>query len=161
MSAKLTLKGFDSYLTKLRKAGANVQKASKEALLKSAEVFETELVTQVYASSMSEDTKSAMMDSLVDPTVVHDTDMLVVVETGFKMGEYNPHPTKENPLSGGFIAQFNEYGTKKRRTRKGESRGSLEEIEFTRRAHRIADPKMRKIQKKILEKALKEAIGDG
>lgn len=161
MSARLTLKGFDSYLLKLRKAGADVQKASEKALLKSAEIFENELVQQVNASPMSKDTKDAMMESFVKPRIVHSTDMLVVAETGFKMGEYNPHPTKENPLSGGFIAQFNEYGTKNRRTRKGESRGSLEEIEFTRRAHKAVDPKIRKTQKKILEGALKEALGDG
>lgn len=153
MSAKLTLKGFDSYLLKLRKAGADVQKASEKALLESAEIFKDELVKQVNGSPMTKETKDAMMESMIEPSIVVSNDMFVVAETGFRMGDYH-----SNDLSGGYIALFNEYGTKNRRTRRGQNRGSLEEIEFTRRAHKAVDSKMRRVQKKILEEALKEAL---
>lgn len=155
MGAKLTLKGFDEYISKLRKAGANIQKVSERVLLDSARTFHGELIQQVNASPMSQDTKDAMMDDIIEPWIRYSSDYVVVAEVGFEMGE------KIDPknLSGGYIALFNEYGTHRRKTRKGANRGSLEEMEFTRRAHKVVDPRIRKTQKKMLEEALKEALG--
>lgn len=154
MSVKLTLKGFDSYLRKLEKAGGNVQKVSEKALLKSAEVFHAGLEKNVKASPMSEATKDAMNKDMIPPRIVYSSDYFVVAETGFRMGTYNP-----KDLSGGFIAQFNEYGTVRRKTRKGKNRGSLEEMEFTRRTHKQVDRKIRKLQEEVINEALKELNG--
>lgn len=156
MAVKLTLKGFDEYISKLRKAGANIQKVSEKTLLESARMYHSELISQVNASPMSQDTKDAMMDSMIEPHIRYSSDYIVVAETGFRIGN-DYHTSKE--LSGGFIALFNEYGTTRRKTRKGANRGSLEEMEFTRRAHKVVDPRIRKTQKKMLEEALKEALG--
>ena len=150
MSVKLTLTGFDKYINELRKAGANVQKVTEETLLKSAEIFKNELVKNTDASPMSQETKDRMKEDLIEPQIIHSSDQIVVAETGYRMGDYNP-----KNLSGGFIAQFNEYGTVKRKTRKGANRGSLEELEFTRRTHKAVNPKIKKLQKGILEEALK------
>lgn len=150
MSVKLTLKGFDRYLEELRKAGANLQKESESVLLESAAMFDRTLQKHVDASPMSEDTKKAMKEDRIKPQIAYSSDYFVIAEAGFRMGEYDP-----DDLSGGFIAQFNEYGTGRRHTRKGENRGSLEAMEFTRRAHKEADPKIRKMQKALLEEALK------
>lgn len=150
MSVRLTLSGFDKYLDELRKAGANVQKVTEDTLLESAEIFKKELVKNVNASPMSNDTKDRMNEDMIEPRIIHSSDQIVVAETGYKMGDYNP-----KDLSGGFIAQFNEYGTVRRKTRKGANRGSLEELEFTRRAHKASNPKIKKLQKSILTEALK------
>ena len=152
--AKLTLKGFDDYISKLRKADASVQKVSEKILLDSARMYHGELISQVNASPMSQETKDAMMDDIIEPWIRYSSDYIVVAETGFRIGKLNP-----KNLSGGYIALFNEYGTGKRKTRNGKNRGSLEEMEFTRRAHKIVDPRIRKTQKKMLEEALKEALG--
>lgn len=151
MSVKLTLKGFDSYLNKLRKAGANVQKVSEKALLESAVMFNSELEKNVKASPMSEATKDEINKSLIKPQITHSSDMLVIANAGFRIGNYD----RDDP-SGGFIALFNEYGTEDRTTRSGENRGSLEKMEFTKRTHRKVDAKIRKLQEGILKEALKE-----
>lgn len=152
MSVKLQLKGFDSYLNELRKAGANVQKVTESTLLESAEMFNQELVKQTDASPMSDKTKTRMKKDLIKPAITHSSDQLVIAEAGYRIGD----KLDSKDLSGGFVALFNEYGTVRRRTRRGVDRGSLEEMEFTRRAHRKVDAKIRRKQEEILKEALKE-----
>lgn len=157
MSVKLTLKGFDDYIRRLQRAGANVQKVTEKALNESAVMFNDALIKNVNASAMSQETKNRMMEDIVKPGVNHSSDMLVIADAGFRIGD-DYHDTNDD-LSGGFIALFNEYGTGERRTRKKGSRGSLEKMEFTKRAHKQVDSKIRKLQKGILEEALKELNG--
>ena len=154
MSVKLTLKGFDSYIKKLRELNADVKKVGKEAIGKSVVMFNNELVKQVDASPMSQETKDRMRESLIKPKVNHVSDNLIIGDAGFRIGD-DYHTTDE--LSGGFIALFNEYGTEGRFTKKKGYRGSLEKMEFTRRTHRKVDSKIRKLQEEVLEKAIKEA----
>lgn len=161
MSVKLTLKGFDTYIKQLRDFGVNVKEVSKDALNKSARMFNDELLRQVDASPMSQETKDAMKEDLIEPKVNHVSDMLVIADAGFRIGEdyHNKNlDHDENRLSGGFIALFNEYGTNYRSTKRGEFRGDLDKMEFTARAHKASGVKIRKLQKGILEKAMKEAM---
>lgn len=152
MSIKLQLNGFDDYIKKLRKAGANVQKVTEDAILKSGAVVNTELENQIRSESrMSAKTKERILERMIEPTITHSTEDIVSGEAGIRIGSYDP-----KDLSGGFIALFNEYGTSERKTKKGERRGSLEELQFTQRALRKSTPKIRKLQEGILEKALKE-----
>lgn len=155
MSVKLQLKGFDSYIKELRKAGANVQKVTEKALLESAELFNSELVKQTDASPMSQKTKDRMKKDLIKSAITHSSEQLVVAEAGYRIGD----TLDSKDLSGGFIALFNEYGTVRRRTRRGVNRGSLEAMEFTKRTHRRIDSKIRKKQEGILQEALKELNG--
>lgn len=154
MSAKLRLKGFDEYIHKIKQAGGNVRGVTKDTLIKSAVMFDNELVKQMKASPMSEETKDEIMKSRVEPHISRDTDYIVEAEAGFKLGEYHP-----KDISGGYVALFNEYGTKKRQTKTHYDRGSLSKMEFTKRAHRKVDSKIRKMQEGILKKALKELEG--
>lgn len=153
MSVKLTLNGFDDYIKKLRKAGADVQKVTEEAILKSGAVFNSNLTAQIKKEyRLTAETKEAMLEDMKKPEIVYSSDRIVIGEAGIKIG--NKIDPKD--LSGGFIALFNEYGTIQRKTKQGERRGYLEELEFTRRAIKKSAPKIRKLQKGILEKALKE-----
>lgn len=149
MSVKLTLTGFDTYLVRLKNAGADVRKTAEKALLESARVFKTSLEKNVNASPMSAEVKRKIMSSMIQPRISHSTDYFVQAETGFKKGDYNP-----DNLSGGYVALFNEYGTVERRTGEGYSRGSLEELEFTRRAIKESKNKIRKLQEDVLNEAL-------
>lgn len=158
MSVRLTLKGFGSMLRQLEKAGGNVEKTSKDVLLKSAKMFALELTKQTNSAPISVDTKKAIMKDFIKPQIVSANQYFVVAETGFRMGEYNSNPTKENPLSGGFIAQFNNYGTDQRFTKSGDYRGSLDKLEFVQRTHKAVDSKIRKMQEKELNNAMQEAF---
>lgn len=153
MSVRLTLKGFDDMLRQLEKLGGNVEKTSKDVLLKSAKMFALELTKQTNSAPISVDTKKAIMKDFIKPQIVSANDYFVVAETGFRMGDYNP-----KDLSGGFIAQFNNYGTVERYTQNKDYRGSLDKLEFIQRAHKSADSKIRKMQKQELEKAMQEAF---
>lgn len=153
MSVRLTLKGFDRQLRQLERLGGDVRKVSEDVLLRSAEMFATELVKQTNGAPMSVETKKAIMASFVKPAIVESSDWFVVAETGFRMGDYTP-----DDLSGGFIAQFNTYGTDRRYTREGDYRGSLDALEFVQRAHRAVDSKIRRMQETELVKATEEAF---
>lgn len=153
MSVRLTLKGLDRQLRQLERLGRDVRKVSEDVLLKSAKMFATELVKQTNGAPMSVETKKAIMASFIKPAIVESTDWFVVAETGFRMGDYTP-----DDLSGGFIAQFNTYGTTGRYTKQGGYRGSLDALEFVQRAHRAVDSKIRKMQETELVKATEEAF---
>lgn len=157
MGLKLTLTGFDEYLSDLKKAGKNVDEIATKALEQSGDILYNALKDSVKSSGMSEDTIREINNSLMKPTIHKNYEggevANIVCETGFRLGAYNP----DDP-SGGFIALFNEYGTKDRSTRSGESRGSLVERTFTRRAIKKTSSKIKKLQKKILEEGLEEIL---
>lgn len=153
MSVRLTLKGLDRQLRQLERLGGDVRRVSEDILLKSAKMFATELVKQTNGAPMSVETKKAIMASFIKPAIVESSDWFVVAETGFRMGDYTP-----DDLSGGFIAQFNTYGTTGRYTRKGDYRGSLDALEFVERAHKAVDSKIRRMQETELVKATEEAF---
>lgn len=158
MGLKLTLNGFDEYLLDLKKAGAEIDKAATNALEKSGDMLNQAIAESVRSSGMSDDTIRAMNRSLMKPTIHKDYEggsvSKIVCEVGFTKGDYNP-----DNLSGGYIALFNEFGTKERETSSGASRGSLEEKSFIRRAIRKSSAKIKKIQKETLEEALRETLG--
>ena len=156
MSVKLTLTGFDDYIKKLRKANANVQKVTEEAILKSGAVVNSNLSQQIKKEyRLTQDTKDAMLKDMKKPEIAYSSDRIVVGQAGIKIG--NKIDPKD--LSGGFISLFNEYGTINRKTKSGRRTGRLEEIEFTRRAIKKSASQVRKLQQGILEKALKELDG--
>lgn len=157
MSVKLQLQGFDDYLKKLRKAGADVQKITENAILKSGAIVNSNLENQINSDSrMNSETKKRILDDMIPPTITHSSDRVVTGQAGIRIGSYPKTNEEIKNLSGGFIALFNEYGTKYRKTKKGARRGSLEKLEFTQRALKKSAPKIRKLQKGILEEALKE-----
>lgn len=156
MSVKLTLKGYENYISRLRELNADVKKVGKEAIEKSVVMFNAELVKQVNASPMSKETKDKMMEDVIKPEVNHVSDNLIIGDAGFRIGD-DYHSSDTDGLSGGFIALFNEYGTEGRFTKGNGYRGSLEKMEFTKRAHKQVDRKIRKLQEEVLTKAIKEA----
>lgn len=157
MALKLTLKGFDSYLSDLKKAGADIDAAATEALTTSGEILTSAIKDSMKSSGMSDDTIRVMNRSLMQPTIYKnregDTVTKIVCEVGFRLGDYDP----KNP-EGGYIALFNEYGTKERKTAAGKNRGHLEERAFIRRAIRKSKAKIKNVQKETLEKALQDAL---
>ena len=86
MSIKLQLNGFDDYIKKLRKAGANVQKVTEDAILKSGAVVNTELENQIRSESrMSAKTKERILERMIEPTITHSTEDIVSGEAGIRM----------------------------------------------------------------------------
>ena len=72
MSVKLTLTGFDDYIKKLRKANADVQKVTEEAILKSGAVVNSNLSQQIKKEyRLTQDTKDAMLKDMKKPEIVY------------------------------------------------------------------------------------------
>lgn len=143
MSIKLNLDGFDETLKKIEKAGGNVDKASRKAMERAADIMQDELKAQMQAAD-EKNSMSNLIARMPSPTIENDYGR-ITARVGYKKGAYNP-----DNLSDGYKAVFINYGTP-RRTKHGKvkARG------FIQKARNRAKPKIRKEQEKILDEILR------
>lgn len=141
---KLMLTGFDDYLEKIQKASGSIDRAAEQALKDGANALVKEYETQARAAGVPQRSIDALT---VDKPQWSGN--RVSISAGFKLGEYNA----KNP-SGGYIAMFENYGTKERKTKGGKSRGKIRALGFIQRAEKRAAPKVKKAEQDALEKIL-------
>lgn len=146
-SIKLNLKGFEKMLADIQAAGKDVDAAAAQAIKESARVVDSELHTEAAASNVPDDITEQITTQTTQSADTYSASV------GWKLGTYNP----QNP-SAGYKAIFLNYGTVRRQTRRGYNRGAIQKRavnqQFIYRAKQRAAPKVRKIQREILRKAL-------
>ena len=154
--AKMRLKigGFDKMLERVQKAGGNVDAVARECMEQSLQVLERNLKKEAEASGAQ--------TSTVTHTVTANGNR-ISGETGWKLGAYD----SSNP-SEGYDAMFREFGTgkhskrgkgKDRETAAGYNRGSTEPRPFMEKARAESVKPVRAIQRKTLQKIVKELEG--
>lgn len=145
----ITLKGFDDLFERLREAGKDVDKAAQKAIREGARVMETELRSEAEASGVPESITREIR------TKITSKDDRYTAAVGWELDGYDPR----NP-SAGYEAIFLNYGTVRRKTRRGKNRGAISkkapEQQFIARAKKRAKAKIKKQQKKVLEEAIEE-----
>ena len=144
---KINLKGFEKMLADIQAAGKDVEAAAAQAITESARVVEADLRTEAAESNVQDDITQQITTHTEQGADRYSA------EVGWKLDSYNP----QNP-SAGYKAIFLNYGTVRRRTRLGYNRGAIPKRavnqQFIYRAKQRAAPKVRKIQREILQKAL-------
>lgn len=149
VNVRMSLSGYKDMLYRLDKLDKDVIGISKDILLESGDILYRAIQSNLDNSGHSEELQERMKESLVRPHVVSEDKYHVSVETGFEVGDYNPAEP-----SGGFLALFNEYGTRDRMTKAGRSRGRLEAHMLVRRAVTETSGAIRKLQKRRLQEVL-------
>lgn len=146
---KLNLKGFEKMLADIQAAGRDVDAAAAQAINESAKVVDAELRAEAAESNVPDDITQEITAQTEQSSDRYSASV------GWKLGTYNP----QNP-SAGYKAIFLNYGTVRRQTRLGHNRGEIPKRavnqQFIHRAKQRAAPKVRKIQKEIIEKALED-----
>lgn len=141
MSSKaiLQLKGFDSLLEQIQKAGGSVDRAADSCLRQSAQIMQAEMKTQMQAAGVDGD----LINSMPPPQITVEGNRYEAA-VGYKKGSYDPR----NP-SDGYKVVFLNYGTP-RRTKHGKvaARG------FIHAAKKNASPRIKKAQRETLQKIL-------
>lgn len=148
---KLQIGGFDKMLERIQKAGGDIDAAARQCMEESLQVLERNLKKEAEASGAG--------TSTITHTVTANGNR-ISGETGWKLGEYDSN----NP-SEGYDAMFREFGTgkhskrskgKDRQTAAGHNRGSTEPRPFMERARTESVKPVRAIQRKTLQKIVKE-----
>lgn len=139
---KLTLNGFDKLLEKIQSAGGEIKPATERALQSSANLVTAKIRSGAEARDLG--TKG-----IISPAVKWSGN-LATVEVGYELGNYD----SRNP-SAGYLALFTEYGTAKRKTKKGANRGKENARPFIRPAVTDGKKEIVKAQKTALERVLK------
>lgn len=147
------LKGFDRMLEKIQDANGNLHDSAMQASQAGIQVMHDALKDAVQSSPVTQDTKDKMLESLRPPVTINYGN-LYWSSVGFKMGAYDP----KNP-SGGYIAVFNEFGTKQRKTKDGQGTGKIDAMNTILPAIKEALPAVRKAQKQVLDDILKTLEG--
>lgn len=142
--AKLTLTGFDDLLEQIQKAEGDIKRATEVALKEGATVLVKAYETQARSNGVPQKSIAALN---VDPPKW--TGNRCEAGAGFKLGAYDP----ENP-SGGYIAMFENYGTKQRKTQAGQNRGKMKALGFIQKAEKKAAPQVRKAEQAALNNIL-------
>lgn len=142
---KLKLKGFDDMLEKIKEAGKDADATARKVIEESAKIVETELKTAAAAAQV----KSSITDE-IKRTVEKEGDRYSAA-VGWEVGNYDPRN-----VTAGYIAIFENYGTVRRQTRTGKDRGELKPRNFISTAKKAAKPKVKKLQKQIID----EVMGD-
>lgn len=146
---KLNLKGFEDLIDDLTRKGKDVEKAAGKAITESARIVEAELKTECQAAGVPDSITSEIR------TKVSGKDGTFTAEVGWELNNYNP----KNP-SAGYKAIFLNYGTVRRRTRRGYNRGQIPkksaDQQFIYAAKKKAARKVRKVQEEVLKEALEE-----
>lgn len=142
------LKGFDRMLEKIQEAEGNIHESAMKASEAGIQAMHDALKDAVLSSPVSVDTQVKMLESLRPPVTINYGN-LYWSSVGFKMGAYDP----KNP-SGGYIAVFNEFGTKQRKTKEGQGTGKIPAMNTIIPAIKQARPAIRKAQQKVLDDVL-------
>ena len=153
--------GFADLLEKIQKAEGDIEAATWEAARKGAKVVRDELVSECNASGVPSSVSGAIAFKAERDAAGN----RYACSIGWRMPEYDPR----NP-SPGHKAVFLNYGTPRRTVKSaavklnvnGEwvtlnpNRGYIDGRGFIGRAKKKARPKVKKMQKEVLEKIIKE-----
>lgn len=151
---KLQFGGFDRMLERVQKAGGDIDAAARQCMEESLQVLESNLKSEAAASGAG--------TSTIRHTVTVNGNR-ISGETGWELGTYD----SSNP-SEGYDAMFREFGTgkhskrgrgKDRQTAAGHNRGSTEPRPFMEKARMESVKPVRAIQRKTLQKIVKELEG--
>ena len=146
---KLNLKGFDKMLEQLQAAGADVDKAAQRAITASAKIVENELRSEATAKGVPSDITAEITTRTSQSSDQYEA------KVGWKLGSYDPRKP-----SAGYKAIFLNYGTVRRVTKKGASRGEIpkrtEAQQFIYMAKKKARPKVKKAQQTIMERVMRD-----
>ena len=144
MALKLKLEGFDDLLKKIEKAGGDIDRVTKYALRKSADVMQKELEEQMTLTDDSRFGTTVTLIKRLPPPQLEIDYGKYTAHVGYKETAYNP----DNP-SDYHKAIFLNYGTPYRT-----KHGVIKARGFVNKAKRRAKPKIKKLQKEALEKIL-------
>lgn len=139
MSIKLTTKGFESLLEDVKIAGGSIDQACESALKQAAVIMQSELKAEMRSSGVDGELIAKMPKFTVEKEGNEYT-----ARVGYRKGAYDP----EN-LSDGYKVVFLNYGTPNRT-----KHGKVKALGFIQRAKAAAQPKMRKEQRKALQKII-------
>lgn len=137
---------FSPLLESIKEAGGDVDAAAVTAAQKSADVIAAELRAEAQASSVP----TSITNEITQSVDVESGGNRISCSVGWDMPTYNPRKP-----AAGYKAVFLNYGTPKRKTRKGANRGKIEPCGFIARAKRAAAPKVKKAQRKALQEILR------
>lgn len=142
---KLNLKGFEKMLEDIQAAGKDADAAAAQAISESARVVDAEIRAQAAASHVPDD---------ITGEIRHATSQSgdrYTAEVGWRLDTYNPRDP-----SAGYKAIFLNYGTVRRRTKRGYNRGAIrkrsQNEQFIFRAKKQARAKIRRIQQDVLRR---------
>lgn len=156
---RIDLTGFEKMLEELQRAGGKVDKAAETAVKKSAQIVESDLRAACNAAGVPASVSNEIK------TTTEKSGNRYSAEVGWKLGAYNPRN-----LSAGYKAVFMNYGTIRRHTKSGgqkvelggeyvtlgTNRGSMIARQFITAGKKASRTKVKKVQKQVLEDALKE-----
>lgn len=140
MSIKLKFEGFEDILNDIAKANGSINAATRECMVKSADIMDKELKTQMQAAFVDSDLIAAMQ-----PPEVESKANRVTARVGYKKGAYDPHN-----LSNGYKVVFLNYGTPNRT-----EHGKVRARGFIQKAKNHAKRAIKDEQEKTLKEILK------
>ena len=144
MSIKLNLAGFDDLFDQISKAGGTVDSAAKKCLQKSAQIMQSELISEMQKSNVDDGLISRM-----PPPEIEASGNRYTARVGYKKGNYD----EGNP-SDGYKVVFANYGTPRR-----SKHGKQPAKGFIQRAKKKASSKIKKSQKETLDDILRGLNG--
>lgn len=146
---KINLKGFDKMLENIKAAGGDVDGAAQRALTASAKIVENELRSEASAKGVPSDVTSEIRTHTSKGGDRYEA------EVGWNLEGYSPRKP-----SAGYKAIFLNYGTVRRKTRKGYNRGAIHKPtraqQFIYAAKKKAGPKVKKAQQTIMERVMRD-----
>lgn len=140
MSIRLKLTGFDEILKDIEKAGGSINGATRECMVKSADIMQNELKSEMRAADIDSDLIESMPQYDLESSGNR-----ITARVGFKKGAYDP----KNP-SEGYKAVFLNYGTPRR-----SKHGKVRARGYILKAKRNAKRKIKAEQEKTLKEILK------
>lgn len=145
----LNLSGFEKMLANLDLASKDIDRAADSAIKESAKAVETELRSEAAAKGVPPD-----IIQEIKVSTKHEADAYSA-KVGWELGSYDPRKP-----SAGYKAIFLNFGTVRRQTQAGQNRGEIpkrsQDQQFIYSAKKKARTKVRKVQKGVLEKIMRD-----
>ena len=147
----IKLSGFDEFLEALNEAGAKMEVEGRKCFERCAETIYDEL----YEKGKSAGLQEHLLEQIEEKFVELPNQNVWSYEVGWKKQK----PSTNNPLPDTYKVMFYNYGTPKRKTKKGYNRGAEESHPigssgFIKKAKLAAVRKNKKIQQEALSKIL-------
>lgn len=137
--AILQFKGFEELLENIQKAGGSIDVVANSCIRQSAQIMHDELQSKMRSSGVD----SGLVERMPQP-LINIAGNRYSARVGYKMGNYNPADPSD-----GFKAVFWNYGTPRR-----SKHGKVAAHGYVARAKKAAARKIKKEQRKTLEKIL-------
>ena len=137
---------FDSLLTKIKKAGGDIEAATWDAARAGGRVYYNCLVEECKRSNVP----NHLIDKIAFNCLRDSSGNRFAVVVGWKMPNYNPN----NPADV-YKVIFLNYGTPRRETSTGANRGYVDGRGFIGRARKKAVKPIKAAQNELLDKILK------